>query len=114
MPFGIRSAPEILQRRMHKLIEGMPRIEVVADDFVVVGYGETQEEATQDNDMNLMGFLQLCEDRGLKLNIEKLTLKRNCHLLDTWRLVMACERTQTRLRRSVTHLPLQTRQECRG
>ena len=41
----IRSAPEIFQRRMYKLIEGMPHIEVVADDFVVVRYGDTQEQA---------------------------------------------------------------------
>ena len=45
MSFGICSAPEVLQRRMHELIEGMPNVEVIADDFVVVGYGETQEEA---------------------------------------------------------------------
>ena len=41
MPFGIRSAPEILQGRMHKQIKGMPHVEVVTDNFVVVGYGET-------------------------------------------------------------------------
>ena len=76
MPFGIRSAPEIFQRRIHKLIEGMPHIEVVANDFVVVGYGETQEQATQEHDKNLMAFLQLCQDHGLKLNIEKLTLQQ--------------------------------------
>ena len=36
MPFGICSAPEIFQQRMYKLIEGLPGVEVVADDFVVV------------------------------------------------------------------------------
>ena len=50
MPFGIRSAPEVFQRRMHELIEGMPHVEVIADDFVVVGYGETMEQATQDHE----------------------------------------------------------------
>ena len=68
MPFGIRSAPEIFQRRMH--------VEVVAGNFVVVGYGETQEQAMRDHDKTLMGFLQLYQDRGFKLNIEKLTLKQ--------------------------------------
>jgi len=33
---------------MHELIKGMPHTEVVAGDFVVVGYGETMEQATQD------------------------------------------------------------------
>ena len=56
IPFGIRSAPEIFQRKMHELIEGMPHVEVVADDFVVVGYGETHEEATQDHDKSPDGI----------------------------------------------------------
>ena len=41
MPFGIRSAPEVFQRKMHELIEGLRGVEVIADDFVVVGYGES-------------------------------------------------------------------------
>ena len=36
MPFGIRSAPELFQRKMHELIEGLRGVEVIADDFVVV------------------------------------------------------------------------------
>ena len=76
MPFGIRSAPEVFQRKMHELIEGMPHVEVIADDFVGVGYGETHEQATQDHDKNLMAFLQLCQERGLKLNIDKLKLRQ--------------------------------------
>lgn len=63
MPFGIRSAPEIFQRRMHELINGMPHVEVVADDFVFVGYGETMGQATQDHDKTLMTFLKLYQDR---------------------------------------------------
>ena len=38
MTFGISSAPEVFQKKMHELIEGLQGIEVVADDFVVVGY----------------------------------------------------------------------------
>ncbi len=39
MPFGINSAPKVFQRRMHKLVEDLEGVEVVADDFVVVGFG---------------------------------------------------------------------------
>lgn len=56
MPCGILSAPEIFQHRMHKLIKGMLHVEVVADDFVIVGYGETQEQTTRDHDKNLMAL----------------------------------------------------------
>ena len=47
MPFGIKSAPEIFQRKMHELIEGLNGVEVIADDFVVVGYGDSLEAASQ-------------------------------------------------------------------
>ena len=74
MPFGICSAPEVFQRRMHEVIEGLQGVEVVADDFVVVGFGNA-EEATQDHDRSLRAFLQRCEERNLKLNDQKLKLR---------------------------------------
>ena len=76
MPFGIRSLPEVFQRRMHELIEGMPQVEVIADDFVVVGKGDTIEEANSDHGKNLVAFLRLCDEKGLKLNAEKLKLRQ--------------------------------------
>ena len=75
MPFGICSAPEVFQRRMHELIEGLHGVEVVADDFVIVGFGGTQEEATHDHDHNLEAFLMRCGERGMKLNPEKVRLR---------------------------------------
>ena len=74
MPFGISSAPEVFQRRMHELIEGLRGIEVVADDFVVAGFGDTLEEAFRDHNKNLVAFLQRCSASGVKLAMEKLQL----------------------------------------
>ena len=76
MPFGICSAPEVFQRRMQELIEGLHGVEVVADDFVVVGFGDTQETAIRDHDRNLEEFLQRCAARGIKLNSNKVSLRR--------------------------------------
>ena len=56
-PFGILSTPEVFQRKMHELIEGMMGIEVVVDDFIAVVYGETFGEATQDHDKNLLEMM---------------------------------------------------------
>ena len=84
MPFGIRSAPEVFQWKMHELIEGIPNIEVVGDDFVIVGYGTTKEEATKDHDKNLCAFLQHCESKGLKLNIDKLQLRKTEAITGGW------------------------------
>ena len=76
MPFGICSAPEVFQRKMHKFTENLKAVEVIADDFVVVGYGATQEEANKDHDENLKGFLQRCEQRNITLNADKLNLRQ--------------------------------------
>lgn len=75
MPFGISSAPEVFQRRMHELIEGLQGVEVIADDFMTVGYGEQLEEAVRNHDQNLAAFLQRCTVRGIKLNTEKVKLR---------------------------------------
>ena len=75
MPFGICSAPEVFQRCMHELIEGLQGIEVVADDFVVVSLGKTKESAVRNHDDNLQGFLQHCEEREVKLNARKARLR---------------------------------------
>ena len=77
MPFGISSTPEVFQRKMHELIKGMTGIEVVADDFVAVGYGETFREATRDHDKNLLEFLKQCEAKNVHLNPEKLKLRQS-------------------------------------
>ena len=61
---------------MHELIEGMTGIEVVTDDFITVGYGDTLEEAAQDHDKNLLLFLQRCKERNVRLNREKLKLRQ--------------------------------------
>eukprot|EP00118_Oscarella_pearsei_P024300 m.303618 g.303618 ORF g.303618 m.303618 type:complete len:89 (+) comp40836_c0_seq2:1951-2217(+) len=74
MPFGIASAPEEWQRRMHEIIEGLQGIEVIADDFLIIGSGPTQEAAVQNHDKNLAAFLERARQRGLKLNPEKNTL----------------------------------------
>ena len=75
LPFGISSAPEVFQRKMHELIEGLSGIEVVADDFIVIGCGNTVEEATVDHDKVLMSFLERCQEQRVKLNMDKLNLR---------------------------------------
>jgi len=67
MPFGISSAPEVFQRTSHELIEGLGGVEVVEDDFVVIGFGDTMEEAAANHDKNLCGLLSRCEQHDVKL-----------------------------------------------
>lgn len=60
---------------MHELIEGLQGVEVVADDFVTVGFRESLEEAVRDHDENLDAFLLRCSVRGVKLNAQKMRLR---------------------------------------
>ena len=44
LPFGISSVPEIYQREMDKLFEGVP-VEIIVDDFLI--HGKDQTDADQ-------------------------------------------------------------------
>ena len=68
MPFGLNSAPEVLQRKIHELKEGLEGVEMIADDFLVNGRDETQEAADRYHDRNI--FWQRYQDRTIKLNID--------------------------------------------
>ena len=73
MPFGINSAPEVWQRKMREHIEGL---KVIADDFVIVGFGNTPAEWQTDHDRNVRAFLDRCRERNLKLNKKKARLRQ--------------------------------------
>lgn len=68
MPSGIKFAPDIFQRKMHELIDGLNGVAVIADDSVVVGYSDSLQAASKDHDESLSAFLQRCEERGIRLN----------------------------------------------
>ena len=55
--------------------EGLRGVEVIADDFVVVSYGESWQSAIKDHDRNLLSFLQRCDECGVHLNSDKLQLR---------------------------------------
>ena len=74
MPFGISSAPELFQSKMHELIEGLAGVEVVADDFAVIGCGSTMEAAITDHEQNLLRFLERYEERYVRLNTDTFQL----------------------------------------
>ncbi|XP_038055799.1 uncharacterized protein K02A2.6-like [Patiria miniata] len=75
MPFGISSAPEEFQRRLHECLEGLENIAVIADDILVYGSGETQAEAEASHDAAFTALLSRCRERNLKLNAAKLRYK---------------------------------------
>ncbi|XP_062519180.1 uncharacterized protein K02A2.6-like [Corticium candelabrum] len=75
--FCISSASEVWQQRMQEVVEGLSGVEVIADDFLVIGRGNTQEEAiaTCDHDKKLREFLKRALERNLKLSLETTKLR---------------------------------------
>ena len=75
MPFGINSAPEIWQRTMNQLVEGLTGTEVIHDGFLIVGCGTTDKEAEIDHDKDLRAFLDRARERNLRLNADNMKVK---------------------------------------
>ena len=75
MAQGISSAPEEFQRRKNEALTGLGGVEVIADDFLCYGRGESMEEALADHDCNLENLLKRVRSViRLKFNKNKLRL----------------------------------------
>ena len=68
-------APEIYQRKQHELLAGLKGIEPIADDVLIVGCGDTDEEAVRDHDVKLLALMERCRSVKLRLGLKKLQLK---------------------------------------
>ncbi|UYV83482.1 K02A2.6-like [Cordylochernes scorpioides] len=64
MPFGISAAPEEFQRRLHEVIEGLEGVEVIADDILVFGKGNTTEDSIRDHNIKLEQLLMRARERN--------------------------------------------------
>ena len=71
LPFGISSAPEIFQRKMSSLLEGLSGVEVIMDDILV--YGRDLEE----HDACLTAVMRRIDGSGLKLNPSKCVVRQS-------------------------------------
>ena len=65
MPFGVKSAQEIFQKRMNQNFGDLPGVETDIDDILV--WGSSNEE----HNRRLEAVLQRCLKIGLTLNREK-------------------------------------------
>ena len=65
LPMGITAAPELYQRAMSELFNGVEGVEIVMDDILIHAATRTM------HDKILTHVLQICEHNNLKLNREK-------------------------------------------
>ena len=88
MPFGISSAPEEFQRRLHEITAGLTGVEVIADDILIYGIGDIEEQASANHNQNMINLLERAKEINLKFNPKKLKLRQKSiaymgHLLTT-------------------------------
>ena len=76
MPFGINSTPEVWQRMVNEIIKGLSGVEVVADDFLIVGFGEINAEAMESHNEHLRKLLERLQQKNLTLNRKKVQLRK--------------------------------------
>ena len=81
LPFGISSAPELFQRRMSAILEGLDGVLCQMDDVLI--FGSNNEE----HDSRLTAALKRIQSAGVTLNPDKCEFRRNRvkflgHLID--------------------------------
>lgn len=75
LPFGVSSAPEEFQRRLHDVLCGLDGVVNIADDIIVIGRGESLADATRDHDHSVINLLNRLSQHNLKLNSDKIKFK---------------------------------------
>jgi len=77
LPFGINLAPEEFECKLHEKLDGLPGVEVIRDDILVMGFGETEDEANRNHDENLLRLLEQARKANLRLNSSKINLRKS-------------------------------------
>ena len=76
LPFGLSVSSEIFQKRVNQALEGLSGVLDIADDILVFGVGNNEQEATADHNRNLEALLRRCRERNIALDRDKLKLKQ--------------------------------------
>ena len=74
LPFGIKTAPEENQQRIHESLQNLNGVEDIVDDIPCVGEDDTYKSAVEDHDKNLIALLERSREKSIKLNPKELQL----------------------------------------
>lgn len=75
LPCGVSVAPEVYQQKQHELLAGLKGTEPIADYILVVGCGDTDQQAENDHDLKLQALLEHCREVKLQLSLKELQFK---------------------------------------
>ena len=70
LPMGTIVASDVFQKKLDSIYIGLPGVTGNADDMII--YGTTEDEY----DQNLLRFLQVTKDKGLRLSKDKIQFKK--------------------------------------
>ena len=73
--FGINIAPEEFKCQLYKVLTDLDGVEIIRDDLLVAGYGDTLREAEENHDPNLRKLLERTRFVNMKINSKKIKLK---------------------------------------
>ena len=65
MPFSIKSAQEVFQKKFNEVCENLEGCFKIVDDVII------SVKSKQQHDQNLMAFLQRCREKNIRINREK-------------------------------------------
>ena len=75
-PFGISSAPEKFQRRLHDVLIGMEGVVNIANDIIVISRcAWSLEDTTKDHDHTVLNLLARLSQHNFKLNPDRIQCK---------------------------------------
>ena len=77
MPFGVNAAPEEFECKLQDHLSNLKGVDVLRDDILVSGSGDTIKEANANHDANLIRLLQRARKVNLKFNSKKLNLRKS-------------------------------------
>ena len=66
-PLGVCSAPEVWQRTTYEFVEDLEGVEVIADDFLIARFGNSDQEVNTSLERHERAFLEKCRLWNLKL-----------------------------------------------
>ena len=75
MPFGRNVSSEIFQKKLFQCLDGLTGRHCVADDSMITGRGETENDALKDHNNKLIALMKRCRDVGIRLNPDKMILR---------------------------------------
>ena len=71
MPFGIKSASEVFQKKNEEAFSGIPGIHIVADDIIIAAVN------IEEHNQILRQVLERAREKNIKFNFDKLQLRVN-------------------------------------